>query len=133
MKVRLEGLTILANEVSVLADFYRSVIGFKSVVEEDHYVEFENHGVRVAICSRALMADNTRQHHSFIEPRKGQAFELNFECDSPEAVHERFRSFISKGATAIAEPKPMPWGHTTGFFADPEGNIHSVFAVNPSE
>lgn len=133
MKVRLEGLTVLANDVTALADFYRTVIGFTAVVEEDHYVEFENSGVRLAICSKALMADNTSQHHSFIEERRGQAFELNFECDSPEAVHELYGVFISKGASAIAEPKVMSWGHTTGFFADPEGNIHSIFAVNSAE
>lgn len=116
MKVRLEGITMLANNVSALADFYREVIGFKTVIEEDHYVEFENSGIRLAICSKALMAENTNQHLSFIEERKGQAFEL-------------FEAFISKGATAISEPKTMSWGHTTGFFADPEGNIHSIFAM----
>lgn len=133
MKVRLEGITMLANDVSALAGFYREVIGFKTVIEEDHYVEFENNGIRLAICSKALMAENTNQHHSFIEERKGQAFELNFECNSPEVVRELFEAFISKGATAVTEPKTMSWGHTTGFFADPEGNIHSIFAINQIE
>ncbi|WP_156277808.1 VOC family protein [Paenibacillus sp. NEAU-GSW1] len=131
MKVRLEGITVLANDVAALANFYRSVIGFKTVIEEDHYVEFENSGVRLAICSKSLMAENTTQHHSFIEQRKGQAFELNFECDSPEAVRELFETFVSRGAVAITEPQSKSWGHTTGFFADPEGNIHSIFALNP--
>jgi len=131
MQFRLEGLTVLANDVTVLADFYRSVLGFKSVIEEDHYVEFVGSGIRIAICSKALMAENTNQHHSFIEERKGQAFELNLECNSPVQVHELFEAFVSKGAISIAEPKSMSWGHTTGFFADPEGNIHSIFAVNP--
>ncbi|RKP47907.1 glyoxalase [Cohnella endophytica] len=132
MKIRLEGITVLASDVSVLAGFYREVIGFKTVIEEDHYVEFENSGIRMAICSKSLMAENTNQHHSFIEERKGQAFELNFECNSPEAVYDLFKTFTSKGATAISEPKTMSWGHTTGFFADPEGNIHSIFAINPN-
>ncbi|MFX3633228.1 MAG: VOC family protein [Candidatus Pristimantibacillus sp.] len=133
MKVRLEGITVLANDVSALAGFYREVIGFKVVIEEDHYVEFENNGVRLAICSKQLMADNTNKHYSFIEERKGQAFELNFEVDSPKAVRDLFEEFIMKGAAAISEPMSMSWGHTTGFFADPEGNIHSIFAVNPTE
>ncbi|MGO4547421.1 VOC family protein [Paenibacillus sp. 2TAB23] len=133
MDVRLEGITVLANDVSALAVFYRDVIGFKAVVEEEHYVEFDNKGVRIAICSRPLMADNTNKHFSFIEDRKGQAFELNFECHSPEAVYELFEQLVAKGATAITEPVSKAWGHTTGFFADPEGNIHSLFAVNPTE
>ncbi|MFD1176479.1 VOC family protein [Paenibacillus puldeungensis] len=66
------------------------------------------------------------------EERKGQAFELNFECNSPEDVYARYDDFVSKGATGITAPKVTSWGHTTGFFADPEGNIHSLFAVNPA-
>lgn len=133
MKVKLEGITVLADDVAALAAFYRDVLGFKAVVEEDHYAEFENEGIRLAICVRSLMADNTNRHPSFLESRKGQAFELNFECESPDAVRERFAAFAAKGAVPVSEPQEMDWGHTTGFFADPEGNIHSLFAVNPAE
>jgi Uncharacterized protein conserved in bacteria len=132
MKAQLEGITIMSNDVARLAKFYREVIGFNIVTEESHYAEFENNGVRFAICSKALMADNTDGHFSFIEERKGQAFELNFQCESPEAVRETYNDFVSKGATSITEPRSMDWGHTTGFFADPDGNIHSIFAVDPA-
>ncbi|WP_337100468.1 VOC family protein [Paenibacillus sp. YIM B09110] len=131
MRVKLEGITVLSDDVSRLAAFYHEVLGFDIVVQEDHYVEFANDGVRLAICSKPLMADNTNGHYSFIEERKGQAFELNFQCESPEAVREKYEVFVSKGATSIAEPTVKSWGHTAGFFADPDGNIHSLFAVNP--
>lgn len=133
MKVQLEGITVLSNDVSRLASFYREVLGFQTVVEEGHYAEFENNGVRLAICSKPLMADNTNNHPSFTEEHKGQAFELNFQCSSPEEVYALYDEFVSKGATAITAPQIKSWGHTTGFFADPEGNIHSLFALNPIE
>lgn len=131
MAVRLEGLTLLADDVQRLADFYREVIGFQTVVSEPHYVEFVNDGIRLAICSKALMADNTDDHPTFKERRHGQAFELNFECESPDEVHRTYQEWVSRGAVGISEPSVMSWGHTTGFWADPEGNIHSIFAVNP--
>jgi len=131
VRVQLEGITVLSDDVTRLARFYREVLGFTTVIEEGHYAEFANDGVRLAICSKPLMADNTNGHFSFIEERKGQAFELNFQCESPEAVHNTYLEFVSKGAVSITEPKLMSWGHTTGFFADPDGNIHSLFAVNP--
>ncbi|GMK37745.1 glyoxalase/bleomycin resistance/dioxygenase family protein [Paenibacillus sp. CCS19] len=131
MKVKLEGITLIATEVAVLAAFYRDVIGFEVVVEEDHYAELKNEGVRLAICSRSLMADNTHGHESYGRPISGQAVELNFECDSPEQVYALFEQFVAQGAVAVADPVVKDWGHTTGFFADPEGNIHSLFAVNP--
>lgn len=97
MRLKLEGITVLAHDVPRLTSFYRDVLGFKTVVEENHYAEFVNGGIRLAICSTPLMADNTNGHYSFIEERKGQAFELNFECDSPEAVHTMYEELISKG------------------------------------
>ncbi len=132
MRVKLEGITIMADDVASLARFYRDVIGFRVVVEEGHYVELENTGVRLAICSRPTLAENTDQHPTYIDKRQGQAFELNFECESPEAVNELYEQFVAKGAMPIAEPRLKSWGHTTAFFADPEGNIHSLFAVNPA-
>lgn len=131
MRVKLEGITILALDVPGLTSFYRDVLGFKVIVTEENYTEFENDGVRLAIFSAPLMADNTNDHPSYAEERKGQSFELNFECDTPEDVYVMYEELISKGATGITAPKVMSWGHTTGFFADPEGNIHSLFAVNP--
>ncbi|MCZ8522938.1 MULTISPECIES: VOC family protein [Paenibacillus] len=131
MRVQWEGITVLSDDVSRLARFYREVLGLAAVVEESHYAEFVNDGIRLAICSKSLMADNTNGHYSFIEERKGQAFELNFQCESPEAVHTIYHEMVSKGAVSVTEPKSMSWGHTTGFFADPDGNIHSLFAINP--
>jgi len=131
MRVKLEGITIMADDVASLAQFYRDVIGFRLVVEEEHYVELENTGVRLAICSRPTLAENTDQHPTYLDKRQGQAFELNFECESPEVVNELYAQFVAQGAVPIAEPRLKSWGHTSAFFADPEGNIHSLFAVNP--
>ncbi|SDX55140.1 VOC family protein [Paenibacillus sp. CF384] len=131
MRIKLEGITILADDVASLASFYKNAIGFHASVEEEHYVELVNDGVRLAFCSRTLMAENTNNHRSFLDNRQGQAFELNFECDSPEAVYELLEQYVAQGAVAISEPTIKSWGHTTCFFADPEGNIHSLFAVNP--
>ncbi|MGO4373446.1 VOC family protein [Paenibacillus sp. 2TAB19] len=39
MRVQLEGITVLSDDVSRLARFYHEVLGFHIVVEEDHYVE----------------------------------------------------------------------------------------------
>ena len=133
MKIlKLEGLTLLADDVARLARFYEEVLGFAIVLEEEHFVEFSNSGVRLAICSKSLMAENTNGYSSFRESRKGQAVELNFQCDSPDQVYTLYDEFVSKGAIDVTAPQVKSWGHTTGFFGDPEGNIHSIFAMNPA-
>jgi catechol 2,3-dioxygenase-like lactoylglutathione lyase family enzyme len=126
----LEGITILADDVAATARFYEHALGFAVVVREPDYVALESRtGVRLAVFRRSGMGAHTHDHPSFREPRRGQGFELNFECSTPAAVTERFADLVARGATAIAEPAPRDWGHVTGFFADPEGNIHSLFAV----
>ncbi|MFB9326303.1 VOC family protein [Paenibacillus aurantiacus] len=130
--VKLEGITLLADDVARLARFYEDVLGFTIVVDEGHYVEFSNSGVRLAICSKSLMADNTNGYSSFGESRKGQAVELNFQCDTPEQVYALYDEFVTKGAIDVTAPQVKSWGHTAGFFGDPEGNVHSIFAVNPA-
>jgi uncharacterized glyoxalase superfamily protein PhnB len=77
------------------------------------------------------MGRHTNDHPSFLAERRGQAVELKFECDTPDQVRMRFAELVQRGATAIAEPAERDWGHLTGFFADPDGNIHSLFAILP--
>ncbi|GKU79041.1 VOC family protein [Paenibacillus sp. L3-i20] len=128
MKPQITVITLLTNDVTRMTRFYRDVLGFPTIVDSEEYVEFENSGVRLSICSNQLMAANTNDHPSYSEAHRGQAFELCFPCDSPEQVHLAYEKIIANGGTAIKEPALMPWGHTAAFFADPEGNIHSIYA-----
>ena len=96
------------------------------------YVEFVHEGVRFAICARSVMSNATR-HPSFKLPGSGQAFELAFPLDTPEAVDRAYAEIVAGGAAPVAGPAVMPWGQRTAFFADPEGNIHELFANLPDE
>jgi lactoylglutathione lyase len=43
-------------------------------------------------------------------------------------VESIYSEIIKKGAVPIKEPSDMPWGQRTAFFADPDGNVHELFA-----
>jgi lactoylglutathione lyase len=64
----------------------------------------------------------------FKEECKGHPFELAFRANSPEEVDTAYNDIIKKGAIAIKELADMPWKQRTAFFADPDGNVHEVFA-----
>ena len=132
-RIALEGITLLADDVQGLAAFFERALGFAVLVREESYVQLQNEGVRLAVFHRAGLGAHTRDHPSFRAPRGGQAVELNFECASAAELPERFAAIVEAGAVAIAEPVRQDWGHLTGFFADPEGNIHPLFAVLPIE
>lgn len=128
MKAQISLITILTTDVPKMTEFYSDVLGFKIKSESPNYVEFENEGVRFAVCTRQIMADITGGYSSFKEESKGQSFELAFPCASPEDVNKTYDELIRKGAVGVKEPSAMPWGQTTAFIADPEGNIHEIFA-----
>lgn len=119
-------VTILTNQISEMKRFYQEVLGFAVKNDGGPYVEFENAGVRFAICTRAVMFDAT-QHPSFQQSHTGQAFELAFPCPTPGDVDRAYEILLAKGATAIKPPADMPWNQRTAFFADPDGNIHELF------
>ena len=130
MKGRIALITILTDDVPSLLQFYRDVLGFQVENNLGEYVEFENEGVRFAICARSIMEKATG-HPSFDEPKCGQSFELAFPLDAPEELDQAYANVVAKGATPIQAPANMSWGQRTAFFADPDGNIHELFAELP--
>lgn len=125
MKAQINLITIWTNDIERMKNFYNKVLGFRIENDLGNYVEFENDGVRFAICMRDVMyvySDEYRKE-SF-----GQGFELAFPCESPNDVDESFKTLISKGATSVHESQDMPWNQRTALFADPDGNIHEIFA-----
>lgn len=125
MKAEINLITIWTNDIENMKNFYNNVLGFKIENDLGGYIEFENHGVRFAICTRDTMHNYSSEYH---KAPLGQAFELAFPCENPKDVDESFEKLISMGAKAIHEPEDMPWNQRTALFADPDGNIHEIFA-----
>lgn len=127
MNARINQVGILTNNFETMLAFYRDVMGFKVKLHLPKHVEFENPGVRFAISNLPVMTEVTG-HPSFAEEKKGQCFELAFAVDTPAEVDTTYEDLVAKGATPIKAAADMPWGQRTAFFADPDGNIHEVFA-----
>jgi len=123
-------ITILTDDVPRLAAFYRSVLGFAVKQDLGPFVEFHGAGVRLAVCARSILRDASG-HSSYAEAHQGQCFELAFPCETPTEVDRAYAEIVAKGATSIHAPADMPWGQRTAMFADPDGNIHELFADLP--
>lgn len=130
MKTRIALITILTGDVPAMTRFYRDVLGFVVETDMGEYVEFASEGVRFAVCARSIMFEATGDD-GFRRPAAGRSFELAFPCASPATVDETYAEIVEQGATSIKEPADMPWGQRTAFFADPDGNVHELFADLP--
>jgi uncharacterized glyoxalase superfamily protein PhnB len=127
---RIGTVTVLADDALSLVKFYCETLDFGIKYAYDDYIELENEGVRFAVCSRAMMESETR-HSSYREPKQGQGFTLAFPLTTYDQVDETYADLMARGAMPVQAPKTMPWGQRAAFFADPEGNIHQLFADLP--
>lgn len=125
MKAEINLITIWTDEMDRMRNFYNQVLGFRIKNDLGNYVELENSGVRFAICQREVMYEFSGEYN---KKAVGQAFELAFPCESPDNVDKSYKQLITNGATPIHEPQDMPWNQRTALFADPDGNIHEIFA-----
>ena len=125
MKPEINLITIWTNDIEKMRGFYNQVLGFKIKNDLGNYVEFESNGVRFAICMRNVMDIYSSEYD---KKTSGQAFELAFPCENPKDVDESYKQLVAMGAVPIHEPQNMPWNQRTALFADPDGNIHEIFA-----
>ena len=128
---KIDLITVLAEDMVGMVHFYQQVLGFMPVTNSGSYIEFEHQGIRFAICQRSVLADITR-HPAYQQEKLGESFELAFLVDAPAAVDVAYLEVLARGAAPVHPPQDMPWGQRTAFFADPEGNIHEIFANPPS-
>jgi catechol 2,3-dioxygenase-like lactoylglutathione lyase family enzyme len=129
MRAKIDLISIVSADLPAMRDFYRDVMGFAVQLElGGDYVEFESEGVRFALTTLEVMSDATGGHPGYSRARRGQFFELAFPCESSEAVDEDYERIVALGATPIRPPADMPWGQRAAFFADPDGNVHELFA-----
>ena len=132
MVPRIGLITIVTGDLRGMKAFYRDVMGFECVEELEGYVEFRSQGVRFALTADKVMYDATK-HPTYRDKKQGQRFELAFPLSDPDAVGGYYDEIVSKGAVPVSPPEVMPWGRTTAFFADPDGNIHELYSLKPGE
>lgn len=127
MKPKIDLISIITNQLPEMILFYRDVLGFAVKMEQDNYVEFVSEGVRFAITTHSVMEKATRDARYSAQPT-GQRFELAFPVSSPKDVDTTYADLVQKGATPVRAAADMPWNQRAAFIADPDGNIHEIFA-----
>lgn len=127
MKPQIKLISIMTDDIKGMLKFYKEVMGFTCNDENGGYVELNHDGIRFALCSKNLAYDLSK-HDGFKEKSSGQSFELAFWLPTKAEVDSAYTEIILKGANPILEPHDMPWGQRTAMFADPDGNIHELYA-----
>ena len=130
VRVRIAAVAIVTEQFPEMLTFYRDVVGFrlKDLDERSDFAEFHSEGVRFQLMTPATMRDASGLE-DYEARDHGHSFELAFEVERPELVDTLFERVVAHGAEPIAPPVDKPWGQRIAFFADPDGNVHDIFAA----
>ncbi|HEU5145266.1 MAG TPA: VOC family protein [Chryseosolibacter sp.] len=126
MEQRMSVLTIGADDLIGMRNFYSHVLGWAPIAGNKDIVFYKLNGCLLSICDRKMLADFIG-----VSP-KGVGFRsttIGYNVSSREEVLLLFERLRDK-VTILKEPTEPPFGGLFFYFTDVEGNILEV-AFNP--
>lgn len=126
MEQRISVLTIAADDLNAMKQFYGQVLGWTTVAENNEIAFYKLNGFLLSICNKKMLADFIGVDHN------GQGFRsvtIGYNVDKKEEVLELYDQLKDK-VKILKEPTEPPLGGLFFYFTDIEGNIIEV-AQNP--
>ena len=130
MGIHFDLVGLFVNDLPVMVDFYRDVLGVE--IEWDGqgpYAEFKHAGIRFAMYARAELPRLLGQKPGFPEGLNG-TFELAIDLPHYQDVDGEFERVVQAGGRAVYPPRLEPWGMRSSMIADPEGNLIEIGSWN---
>ncbi len=127
MKQQLQFITIGAENLDSLKEFYVNSFGWKPSRDDGGIVFFQMNGFILSLYSAEELAEDIGIHNN------GNGFKriTTAICfNSEQEVDAVFRELRDKGAEVVKEPQKVFWGGYSGYVSDPEGNYWEL-AYNP--
>ncbi|MEX6686476.1 VOC family protein [Danxiaibacter flavus] len=127
MKQAISFITIGAENLEKLKQFYIDVFEWKPVKDENGIVFFKMNSFILALFPADELAEDIGIHHD------GQGFKqftLAINLSSEKEVDDIFAQLISKGVSVVKEPQKIFWGGYAGYIADIENNYWEI-VYNP--
>ncbi|MCC6683695.1 MAG: VOC family protein [Bacteroidia bacterium] len=126
MEQRISVLTIGADDLNAMKNFYEQVLGWMPVAGNKDIVFYKLNSFLLCICNRKALADFIGVDHH------GAGFRpvtIGYNVESKEEVLKLYDQLRHK-VKILKEPTEPPFGGLFFYFADVEGNILEI-AQNP--
>lgn len=128
--MRLDGFGLFVNDMAAMIRFYRDVLGFEIIEDEDTAnVYLVKDGTLFLLYGRNDFEKMTGRKFEYLKGFNGH-FEIALHVDTFEMVDEAYNKAIVNGAASVLEPTTEPWGQRTCYIADPEGNLIEIGSFN---
>ena len=123
MDQRISVLTIAANDLQAMKNFYNEKLGWKPVAENKDIIFYQMNGFLLSICKRKELT-------TFIGINsEGSGFRgvtFGYNVATENEVKELYKELKSKGVKLLNEPTAPPFGGLFFYFEDIEGNILEI-------
>lgn len=126
MEQRISVLTIGADNLAAMKDFYEQILNWKPVAQNKDIVFYKLNGFLLSICDRKMLADFIGVNH---EGSGFRSVTIGYNVGSKTEVLQLFEMLKDK-VKIIKMPTEPPFGGLFFYFQDVEGNILEV-AYNP--
>lgn len=121
MKLKLNAIAFFVEDMRVMVEFYRDVIGLPLDWDGGGFIGVRlDNGIYFNLCERRIF-DKDRQF-SYTTGING-TMQITFDLEHPSGVDAEFERVVKAGAVPVYYPKTESFGLHTGFVADPEGNL----------
>ena len=128
MEQRLSLITLGAEDVQSLSQFYSDVFGWKPLPTSNNEITFfQLNGFQLAIFGRQALAEDAEVSAS---GSGFKGFSLAYNLPSQEDVDKLFKELKYKNVSICKDPKKVSWGGYSGYITDPENNLWEI-AHNP--
>lgn len=127
MENRISVLTIGANNLPAMRDFYEKIVGWQPVAANKDIVFYKMNGFLFSIGKRKELADFIG-----IKPEGSgfRAVTFGYNVATNDEVNALFRQLNDKGVKILKAPTVPSFGGLFFYFEDIEGNIVEI-ATNP--
>ena len=125
MAVKLGAVGLFVNDLKVMVDFYKNVIGFEIDWDGGPYAEFRNDGIRFMMYGRKDFEGIVGKKLDYNKGLNG-TFELAIDLPYFADVDREFERMTGLGAAPVYYPKDEPWGMRSSYIADPDGNLIEI-------
>lgn len=127
MDLRLSVITLAADDLTALRNFYSVTVGWEPVAENQDIVFYKLNGFLLSICNKKELAgfiDISPAGNGF------RSFTLGYNVPTKEEVDRLYERFRTKEVSIVKEPTETSFGAYFFYFSDPENNILEI-AYNP--
>ena len=121
---------LFVQDQSRSRDFYRAVLGISPSLDVPGMTEFDlGTGCKLGLMPEAGIARIITPE--LRHPAEGSGIpraELYLLVESASTYWERA---VAMGAKLVSPPSPRNWGHTVGYFSDPDGHVLAIAEPTP--